>query len=98
MDPNAALAEIREIISGYDPDSDEHDEAGRLVDLVEGLDDWLSKGGALPEAWRHERHYQNAPHVDGPDVSLNFWVGEPDQPRHRPDHVTPKGAPRTVDS
>lgn len=59
MDPNAALAEIRGIIhrittgnggqwQGEDLKRQDRD---RLVDLVEGLDGWLSAGGFLPSAW-----------------------------------------------
>lgn len=52
MDPNAALAQIRELTdkaSRYGELSDS--ETNLLVDLVEGLDGWLSKGGSLPEPW-----------------------------------------------
>lgn len=52
MDPNAALAQIRELTdkaSRYGELSDS--ETNLLVDLVEGLDGWLSKGGFLPEPW-----------------------------------------------
>jgi hypothetical protein len=52
MDPNAALAEIRRL-------NEEHANYGelsagktaRLIELVEGLDNWLSGNGFLPEAW-----------------------------------------------
>ena len=51
MYPNAALDEIRKLvksINSKDPD----DEVWRLAEVVEGLDVWLSMGGALPVAWQ----------------------------------------------
>jgi len=56
MDPNAALDEIRASYRAFDlvfTDEGRVDIAGRLVDLVQGLDEWLSKGGFLPSAWTH---------------------------------------------
>lgn len=58
MDPNAALEEIRLLqvqilerlnkgqYGGCLPDL-----AAELVDKIEGLDGWLTKGGFLPDAW-----------------------------------------------
>jgi hypothetical protein len=46
MDPNETLAQIRADIATSDS------EAGRLGDLVEALDGWLSKGGFPPTAWQ----------------------------------------------
>lgn len=51
MDPNAALREIREIVVRINTVEELSQDAGRLVDLVKGLDRWLSNGGFLPEAW-----------------------------------------------
>lgn len=63
MDPNAALAEIRQILARrsrlenmspeqwLDDMDDLLDDQLRLLELVEGLDGWLSKGGFLPDAW-----------------------------------------------
>ena len=52
MDPNAALATIRRLIDLYAKDAVlDQDDASALVESVEGLDGWLSKGGFLPEAW-----------------------------------------------
>lgn len=31
---------------------DEPDDLERLADLMEALDEWLSKGGFLPKAWQ----------------------------------------------
>jgi hypothetical protein len=50
MDPNVALAQIRELVEALQQEPDDS-LAEALVDLVEGLDDWLSKGGFLPEPW-----------------------------------------------
>jgi hypothetical protein len=52
MDPDAALTEIREltikILAGKDAEGD----AVRLAELIAGLDEWLSKGGFAPAAWK----------------------------------------------
>lgn len=56
MDPNANLKEVRELVeksiygAGLTPD-----EANRLCDLIECLDDWLSHGGFLPQDWQAKR-------------------------------------------
>ncbi len=65
MDPDGNLTEQREIVGrllaafdGADPDTGEWqpdpDDVYRLTELSEGLDGWLSRGGALPRAWQHE--------------------------------------------
>jgi hypothetical protein len=46
MDPNASLAEIRDIIYGA-----ADDDFDRLAELVSKLDGWLSRGGFLPVDW-----------------------------------------------
>ena len=51
MDPNAALAEIRAILTNF---SFGMNEALRLAELVDGLDDWLSHGGFLPDDWKEK--------------------------------------------
>lgn len=48
MDPNAALAEIRAILTNP---SFWMAEAFRLAELVDGLDDWLTHGGFMPTEW-----------------------------------------------
>ena len=45
MDPDTALAQIRELIN----DGDSADIA--LVHAFQGLDEWLSRGGFLPADW-----------------------------------------------
>lgn len=75
MDPNAALAQIRQLVAAYNEASDTYEKAmgdgddastkeyeqhedallevvQAIVPLVEGLDEWLTRGGFPPEAWR----------------------------------------------
>lgn len=67
MDPDAALAAIRTALARFRPKLDEGEpcpacgytnhahwcaEVGDLADAFEGLDEWLSKGGFLPDAWK----------------------------------------------
>lgn len=65
MDPEAALKEIREVIADtqgsvfsqcyIDGDIEYiRGKCDRLAELVNGLDEWLSDGGFLPEDWRNE--------------------------------------------
>ncbi len=54
MDPDANLREMRRLVrkmvdDEYEVDSDD---AMRLVELVQALDEWLSTGGFLPQSWR----------------------------------------------
>lgn len=56
MDPNATLKEILEIaermISVDDRDAGELiEDSLQLVELVMALDEWMTKGGFLPEKW-----------------------------------------------
>lgn len=51
MDPDAALAELRELANG---DLAEFgDEVHRIAELFIGLDDWIKRGGVLPKDWRN---------------------------------------------
>lgn len=50
MDPDAALAEIRELVDRIKAADSRHT-VQRLAELVDGLDQWLSRGGFLPAAW-----------------------------------------------
>jgi hypothetical protein len=57
MDPDQTLAQIRRIIADMArPRSalDELVDARLLAELVEALDDWITKGGFLPQPWRQE--------------------------------------------
>lgn len=56
MDPNANLEEMLRWAEQfqtdlYDGNDLAHDDAQRFLDLFEALDEWLRKGGALPQAW-----------------------------------------------
>ena len=50
MDPDAALADIRHTIQEYNRGREDLD-LGELIDLIDGLDQWISKGGYMPVAW-----------------------------------------------
>jgi len=55
MDPNANLAEQRRIVARMLDEESEHIDTGdavRLAELAQALDEWISKGGFLPDAWR----------------------------------------------
>jgi hypothetical protein len=67
MDPNANLqeqrrlsAEINTLIEQKDGEPSRReaerliDLAGELADHAQALDEWISKGGFLPTAWRHK--------------------------------------------
>lgn len=48
MDPNETLRAIRALLTEDDGRTDPE-----LADKVRALDEWLTKGGFLPEAWDH---------------------------------------------
>lgn len=57
MDVNATLARIR-VLTGWFLDSD-HERSGdfisnalELAELNAALDEWLSRGGFVPDAWK----------------------------------------------
>lgn len=52
MDPNETLHRLREEIARYNETHDAYDEQRTLVDAITDLDEWLSKGGFLPDDWR----------------------------------------------
>jgi len=54
MDPDHIIEQIREFIADWDEcDGDGMENSfDDFVTLVEGLDKWLSKKGALPEVWK----------------------------------------------
>jgi len=56
MDPNEALREITENIPVFWNPSTPKDTrlvmAEHIIEHVEALDQWLSKGGSLPQAWQ----------------------------------------------
>lgn len=52
MDPNANLAEQRRLTARIlNNESDASQDALRLAELAEALDEWITKGGFLPDAW-----------------------------------------------
>lgn len=56
MDPNANLKEQQELAAvllecQYEAWADVEVGALRLAELVQALDEWIKKGGALPAAW-----------------------------------------------
>lgn len=55
MDPDETLKQIRQLVKEYNqPGWLDRCDVEQLVELVEALDLWLSKGGFLPAAWRKE--------------------------------------------
>lgn len=55
MDPNATLRLLRLTIKQRAVDTDPHVRAAHSAEIVEyvtALDEWLSKGGALPSDWQ----------------------------------------------
>lgn len=51
MDPNAALADIRDLLTALDADPKRHFAVEELNEKFTALDGWLSKGGFLPREW-----------------------------------------------
>lgn len=63
MDPNEALRQIRSITDYVNADSYSDDmqaDLDRLAELFEALDQWLSKGGFLPNAWGSDISYSHS--------------------------------------
>jgi hypothetical protein len=52
MDPDATLSEMRELANDLGATGSFEGDADRLAELVQALDEWLSKGGFFPKAWR----------------------------------------------
>jgi len=60
MDPNKALERMRELASRIvdaNPEWEENtrfvlEDCTELAELFCGLDEWISKGGFLPQAWQ----------------------------------------------
>lgn len=51
MDPNANLKEQVKLATLLVDDENASDDATRLAELVLSLDEWIRKGGFLPQAW-----------------------------------------------
>ncbi len=65
MDPDAALAALREALKAAEKATERGDDStmalayGAAHAHMEALDEWLSAGGFLPAAWQHERKGNN---------------------------------------
>ena len=60
MDIDAALNDLRDLLDSFAVDRESNAEAiydrlSEACDLFAGLDDWLSRGGALPYSWEAAR-------------------------------------------
>lgn len=53
MDPNANLLEMRQLATKIwqDDQQTSPEDAVRLAELIISLDDWIRRGGFLPNAW-----------------------------------------------
>ena len=55
MDPNATLAELRELIATWQAAGSRgpwtEAQADRTIELAADLDEWITRGGFLPSAW-----------------------------------------------
>lgn len=81
MDPNAALDAIRALVARL-VESDDPD-AARLAETVDGLDNWMSKAGFLPDAWAVDRP---APFTEGA-----MYAVAPTYERQIDEHSTRQG-------
>ncbi len=54
MDPNATLARLREISQWWNEGDADASDLETAVELFETLDEWLSKGGYVPNDWKSE--------------------------------------------
>ncbi len=61
MDPNATLSQLRRVVARiHDNDATPRDpetaamlqDADLLATLFDSLDEWISRGGFLPEGWK----------------------------------------------
>lgn len=74
MDPNEALKELRMLMAHIRTDPEEEPLAeDEAADLFDALDDWLSRGGFLPNDWNHTR--QN--HMGTNDSEMPQIAGKP---------------------
>lgn len=60
MDPDEVLKKLREAVDKFEQEADPDGGANPAMDAAADialrfavLDEWLSKGGFLPRAWRH---------------------------------------------
>jgi hypothetical protein len=55
MDPNETLDRLRELTDFGDTHEDVERTLDEVSDLFTAMDDWLSRGGFLPDDWRKNR-------------------------------------------
>lgn len=55
MDPNETLRKVRLLVSKGLQDELTSDEELELIEYVDSLDSWMSKGGSMPDAWKENR-------------------------------------------
>lgn len=56
MDPNANLTELRALVAAnIDREYVSDHDTARMMELFDGLDGWLTKGGFTPAEWRVAR-------------------------------------------
>lgn len=62
MDPNVALAKVREVITRWNSEKTfGMSDVADMMSHFEWLDEWLSKGGFLPQPWDHHCSGNHAP-------------------------------------
>lgn len=58
MDPDAAREEMRRLLADRDGQREQGDDyigtLERIAEHAQALDEWLGKGGFLPDAWDHQ--------------------------------------------
>jgi hypothetical protein len=52
MDPNATLRQLRELVKEFNKQHDFEHPQRELVDTIVDLDEWLTRGGFLPDSWK----------------------------------------------
>lgn len=55
MDPNEALERIRDLVEEAREHWELSEDAQTLLDEIEALDSWLTRGGFLPDEWAQNR-------------------------------------------
>ncbi len=55
MDPDEALRRIREIVKRVNENDNFESDVPELGNLVQALDEWLTKGGFLPALWHRKK-------------------------------------------
>lgn len=52
MDPNEALRIIRTLVNNFYKRAT-YEDMDQLVESIEALDEWITSGGFLPDAWQN---------------------------------------------